>query len=451
MIQVIALGVMHFAVHGRWLHHFGALFLAMAFLYHGLTEVMQWIWPGRNDEYRSLIDQRLIDNWVLFVSVVMLIYAIGYAVARPKLAEVDHPTDPPEAYVEGLSIKWLALLTIPLLYFTLQGLGAIQTNVVGAENGRSNYTVGGLALQFLVFNMAVLGAVVIIRKGAKWAIPVILAQAFFLSLAGARSMVLASCVLSVYGALIAGVKIPRQRLVAGALIMVMLGVFISSARAEVGRAVFGDNQTFSARVGAIGSGALALTSSANREAVLEDMVYRFDGNTFGALILENANEADPVGLRTVRNTIALAIPSFIYRGKLNLSLEERNEETYIIYRYGLPPKVDFLPTFWGSVLAYFGPVALLVLALFIGIAVARLDAWVLRSASPVLFLFGIGLGLAVIQYEQGVPALILTMRGVLLFMAMLWAVRIVNRTAARATGRDRTEEPAPPQPMAVRR
>ena len=61
-MQAAALVVVHAAIRGQWMRHPGALFILVAVLYHGGTEVMQAVWPGRNP-FRAWTAQDMLDAW----------------------------------------------------------------------------------------------------------------------------------------------------------------------------------------------------------------------------------------------------------------------------------------------------------------------------------------------------------------------------------------------------
>src|SRR4051812_787337 len=67
LLQGIAVGSVHVSIKGRWLHHLGAMFLAVAVIYHGGSEVLQAMWPGRS-RYRTMVAQADVDAWMLLVS-----------------------------------------------------------------------------------------------------------------------------------------------------------------------------------------------------------------------------------------------------------------------------------------------------------------------------------------------------------------------------------------------
>src|SRR5438552_4248830 len=77
LLQASAVWSVHVVNRGKWLRHPAAMLLAAAVAEHGLTEIMQALWPGR-DRYRTLIGTDGVDQWMLLVSAMILLYAATY-------------------------------------------------------------------------------------------------------------------------------------------------------------------------------------------------------------------------------------------------------------------------------------------------------------------------------------------------------------------------------------
>lgn len=415
-LQVTALIIVRSAIRGQWLRHTGALLLLVATAYHGLTEVIQAIFPGRNRFYRDLVPQGAIDNWIILVSVALLLYAVAYAAA---LRRSGPPADTVAVSVSAFNLKWLLVLAVPLILLALQGAAFVDTTAQSAPD--DGYVVGGLVVEFLVFVAAVTGAVAVVRLGTRWVLPILLIEAVLLSAVGTRTMIVAVCVMVLYGAALAGVRLPRKQLTAAVLVVALIAMVVSSTRAVVGRDSFEGDQGAGDRLSALTAGAAALPSAAGVDAVLDDFVYRLDGNAFGAAVLESLDEgAQPVGVTTIVDSVLLAVPSALYPAKLDRPVIHRSEKSYYIARFQeLPTNRDLLPTIYGTMLGFGGPVVFLLLAALLGLGMARLDRWLTRSASPVVFLLSMGVVQAVLTYERATNGAVLALRGVLLLMLAL--------------------------------
>ncbi|WP_433553696.1 hypothetical protein ACQP08_11010 [Micromonospora zamorensis] len=437
-VQVVAVVWVHATIRGEWLRRPGALMLLAAVVFHGVTEVMQAVWPGRNF-FRTFVDQRLIDDWVLLVSAAVACYALAYGLIvvrswRDKPAAHAHD----EVGLARLRLPWLLLLVVPLLVATSQGKGALQPLSPGAVDQdipeRGGVLVD-LAGEFLVPVVAITGAVVVIRWGMRWLVPVLAAQGALLAMAGTRAMIVFAAVLTLVGAALHGLRPSRRQV---ALVLVVVAAFtalISSTRAVAGREVFDAGQGGGERAEALLDGAAKINTEESREAILNDVVYRFDGNTFGALVFDSLRGAgQPVGLETVGNNLAMLVPSFLAPGKLgNRSLEQRSEESYIDSAHGLSQHVDWLPTMLGTVVAYYGPVGLLLIAVLLGVGVGAAELFALRSMSTARVVFVVGLGQCALLYGSGPQPVITTLRMVVVLALLMSAVAwLRHRHAERA-------------------
>jgi len=429
-LQILALLIMHAAIKGRWFRRLGALFLLVAFLYQGGTEVMQWIAPGMNP-FRALLTQEQIDAWVILVSLAMLAYTIAYVIAAQRSKRVD--AEPSVKAVDGLELWWLLPLTIPLLAATIQGQGGIGP---GSQATRNNYAIGGMSLQFLVYLVAVCGVVAIVRLGPKAVLPTLLCQGLLLSLGGTRGLILSTSILSLYGASMAGIRIPKKPLIIAGAVIALLMVSISASRSVDGRESFAANVGVTKRLSALTDGLGIVATGQGGQAILQDFVYRFDGNTYGALVLSSLDKgAEPVGLTTTRNNILLAVPSFLNPNKLDSSLATRDEKAYFENNFGLPMPVDYLQGVFGTLIGYFGRAGLFLLSGLLGVAFAAADVVIFKNLTSAGLLFGIGVLNGVLAYEIGPSAFPLTLRGALvlisLFLTMRWIHARVIRTRSR--------------------
>lgn len=407
-LQAAALGVMHLAIAGRWLSHAGALLLAVAVAGHGGAEILQALFPGHN-RYRTMVTPAAVDNWVILVSAALLVYAVAYAAVARTAAE-------PQT-VSGLRLRWLIVLALPLAAATFQGRGALQP-VAPGKAAVPDSVVTGLAGQYLVLLLAVIGVVLLVRHGPRLIAPVAVGQIAAVSAVGARSAIVAVCVLTAFGAALCGVRLPRRHLAVMAALAALFAVTLSAARDVAGRAPWLADSGGQARVDALLAGAGHLASGAAGGAVLDDIVYRVDFNTFGALILDGlAHHRPPVGTTTIRNNLMLGVPSILDPDKLSTSLETRNEEAYLCAWFGLDQRIDWLPGFFGATVAYGGAAGLALIAALLGLALGLAQRVVARR--PALWRLALAMGLVqcALLYEAGPAVYVTQFRGALAVVA----------------------------------
>ncbi|TDC00426.1 hypothetical protein E1091_04910 [Micromonospora fluostatini] len=288
--------MLHVAINGEWTRRPGALILLVAVLFHGVTEVMQWLWPGRNF-FRAYLDQATVDVWVLLVSVAVAAYGAVYG-ALVMWSRRSRPTvsGSPDAGLTRLRLRWLLVLMMPLLVATWQGRGAIQPlaparahEVIPERTG----LVVALAGEFLVPLLALTGAVVLVRYGIRWLLPVLLVESLALVVAGTRAMIVFAGVLTLVGAALHGVRPSRRQTAMIVVVIAAATALISSTRAAAGREVFDAGAGSSGRLAALVDGATQMHTRHGQEAMLDDLVYRFDGNTFGAIIYDELRGYTP--------------------------------------------------------------------------------------------------------------------------------------------------------------
>jgi hypothetical protein len=437
LLQGGALWFVNSAIRGDWLRRPAALLLATAVINHGFTEVMQWVWPGRNN-YRAWIEQPDLDDWMLVVSTAVVLYAVAYVlVLRIRGGSGRQQLFPAADYVKGVPLRALLAFVVPLLVVTWQGVGVLAPAALGKEATRDNYLTVGLAQQFLVPVSAMAGVVVLVRYGIVALIPLLAVQGAMISMTGTRTMVVATCLVTLIGANLCGIRPTRKQVVWAGVIMIFFTVIISSTRFVSGRETFAEGRGAEGRAEGLRDGFSALGDKSSHDAVLDDFVYRFDCNTFGSIVLANLRSgAEPIGLATVENSVLAMVPSFLFPEKLDRSLEFRNEEAYIDDRLGLSPDVDWLPGVFGVMICYFGPLGLFGLAGLLGALFALLEAASLSRPTAVRFVLGLGLAQCSLSYEGGPQVLFVVLRGTLVLMALLLvsgALRDrVTRVRARA-------------------
>jgi hypothetical protein len=207
----------------------------------------------------------------------------------------------------------------------------------------------------------------------------------------------------------------------------LLVTAISAARVVGGREGFGD--TPGERIEALLSSMdIAEAGEAGPSGVIDDFVYRFDGNAFPALVKQRIDSGWPTtNGQSFVSTLRVATPRFLFPDKLETSVEERNEEAYMLDHYGIDRTIDFTPTFLGTIYSYRGEALLLIFALLWGAGLALFDLWVNRAQGIFPFLAGLGMTYAVLFYEQTTDNYVITARGILVLFVFLKVVQFLER------------------------
>jgi hypothetical protein len=427
-IQMLALVILLRYTGSRWLSYAGVLFVAMACVLHGLTEIVQVIFPGRNF-FRQLVAQDDIDSWVLIVSFGILVFSLSYILVLKRRRRTGDVGAAP--WSAGKANVWVPDWRLAALF----ALSGYLVAVSGKDPEVLGYWATGLTQQFLLFSV-VLTSTLFLLKRQKWLIPIILVQSGALLLIGSRLTVLAGIVMLLSTLARNDFLIHRRQLILVALLIIASVLAISVTRAVLGRQVFLEEA--SARVTAVLSGLQGVTDQLGTGTdVADDFIYRFDGNAFPAMIAKEVGRGRPtLGLVTLRNDIFLAVPSFMNPNKLESSEATREEKLYLALYYQMPLGIDYLPTILGVFFSYYGVVGFLIICAILGSLYAMADNWLQRSHTVWALLTGIGLTYCTVFMEQGVTIYILTFRGII-FLGVLFALiessqRIRLRSARKA-------------------
>lgn len=129
-LQLVALLLMLEVVRSRWFMHIGAIFLTMAVLYHGVSELLVLAFPNQ-DYDRIFVSQPFLDHWVLLVSVALFLFSAGYWLryrARPPKAHRFRKIDEP--------IPWHVVLIacLPAYLFSAVLAGIFMLHACGGRH-----------------------------------------------------------------------------------------------------------------------------------------------------------------------------------------------------------------------------------------------------------------------------------------------------------------------------
>lgn len=421
-LQASALVALYVALRGHFFRHPGALLVVVAVIYHGVAEVAnRLVTPGSQRYGLTLSD---LDHWMWLIGPGIFLFTVSYlTILRPSSIKLTN--DQQTKHVAASIFNWriLALITVPLYLYALYG----QVGKLAGPGG-SGYVQTGIVSQFLLIAVVLLSFSLITRFGSRYLIPITIAQSILLLLLGERGPVVACIVMLFFALSVVGLAPTRHQWRLLFAIVVISIIALTASRGTVGRIAYGSNSGPSERITAIASGLL------HPQALLTQFrsqyIYRIDGNDFAAYVLAGQNAGiSPVGLSTFSNDVLLAVPSALSPGKLSSSLATRNEEFAFESRFQMPP-MNRLPTLFGTLVGYFGPIWFEGLCVLLGIGFGFLDRW-LQRASPTRIAFGVGLVYSVMTYEQGPTIYIMTARGVIFVLLAIKLIELSRKTVAR--------------------
>lgn len=282
--------------------------------------------------------------------------------------------------------------------------------------------------------------------------PVVLFQMCLGVLSGSRSAVLFTLVALLLVLVGYGVPIRWRSLILPGLIAVILAVSISGMRSLMGRSIF-EAQTNMQRIESLTAGAKVALEYGLPPEVLQDFVYRFDGNAFGGLIVAGYEAGiDLPGLTPILNNFLLTVPSFLYPSKLEAGIFGLSEKDYLVNHFRMSgfhteelhgeleerADIDFIPGVWGILFGAFGSIGVLLSAALLGWGYAAMDTWRIRSRSLLAGLIWIGSIWATLTYEQGIRVLFLTGRATFALFLVLILLRKA-KTIMRIVGSRTTQ------------
>ncbi len=417
LLQIFAIALVLFRVRGRWLSHTGFYFVAMAFVVYGLTEIVQSIFP-EYASYRSLIAANDLDNWMGVAGIAILTFALAYttyySAAKRRIGETS---DDDHGLVEELP-AWQVLAGV-------SALGVVGVTLRSQSQEFAGYWVVGLTDQLLLFIIVLASLAYLVKNGDKNLVWVLIAQAAVSVLLASRTAVLVTSILFVSS--LARYRLRLRRRDVGLLIFVGLSLMavVSASRYAVGREQLGGS--LADRVSALVAGGQMVLTDSGTQSVLQDVVYRFDGNAFPALVgAQFERGLLPVGAQPIMNDFFLVVPQFLNPDKLQSAVIFRGEAIYIIAVLGLPVDVSFLPGALGVLYGAFGAAGLWVSALLFGLAFAWLDIWIHRKLTVFRTLLGMAITYSALTMDVGLIWYFINLRGIIVLYLVLRALKFVH-------------------------
>lgn len=440
LIQFLALIIL-FAKLGRtWFRHLGAIFIAMAILYHGVGEILISLFSGENP-YRPLFDTSYVGPFVLMVSAAILLFTIAYVSALGQRTKAPIPSDTPDAAITKrvFNYKLMALITLPLLLLTLSGQGYGSN---GGIQGGGVATTLGLSQQFFILGLVFAGFGFVMRFGSRWILPVVILQSAFLAFTGQRLVIIFGVLMLIFALTKFGIKPKRRDVVIGLTVLLLFAWAITAARGAEGR--FNTTSRTSIRLSFLTTGMENLFSATTWQQIAFTLGYRLDGNSYGAMELQALRSgANSVGLTPLKNDVLLAIPSFLNPNKDSGDIGNRVEKNYLEEHLPIPELLigdtgtylDILPTQLGGLLGILGEGGMLAAALFLGFMFAMLDRWLHRNLGPVRMLLSLGALYCVLDYEGSWDTWTTTMRGTMTLVILVGSLLGVHRLVVLGANR----------------
>lgn len=408
----------------------GVLFVSVAAVYHVLGEVLQSTFPGHSVYRPTFVSVSDVAKWIPLVGGALLIYAVAYSFTV-SLQGAGRQT---RARVATWWPRWTTLfwLTVPLM---APAIGA--TTLTDAQ---LLYWGDGIVYQYLLLASALTVFSYLRESPRPHAIAALALQSAALSLIGERLSVVAAAAMVVWAVALIGRPLKGRIVTVAVALLLLTAVGISASRGVAGRAALTDSNV-GGRVASLQTGILTLQRNQAGSRLLDDFIYRVDGNAYGGALVARQSLRGVAPLAGLGYAVESMVPSFLWPHKLSTPIYQRNEEAFWDLYYNIPTGgligrgPDWLPTVLGGAYAYGSWAGLFVFAAILGIALAAVDLRLHRRISFGSVVVGMGLVWSVVYYERGFQNILLTMRGVLVVWCIVKAVEGVGRRRATRLGR----------------
>jgi hypothetical protein len=426
LIQVIALAALRVRLGKGWLARPTTILVLAATAYHGLSEILLSIASVRQwDAYRSDISQAFIDKACLVISAGLLALVLGYLATRPERASFEGRQSVGNiSVIRAIDWRLYALACAPLAIITYEGRGYF-TPVAGAAA-----TPKGLASTFLIILVVLSAFGFLGRHGMRWFIEVLIAQSLLLAAVGERTPIVVATVALLVLLLRVGMRPSRKQFTITFVIAIVTILGITGYRAAYGRTLYYSDSGLVARLEALGTGLYAVShASAPGDAnpgLITQLAVRFDGNSFAGGVLQDMSSGQPeLGVTPAAESLLLAVPTSLWSSKLSHETV-LNPALTSINQFGLA-QINYLPTMAGLYMAYIGTSGTVVFLALIGAMCGLGERWLFRRHTTVRLIILASSVQAALNYEGGLPTMIVALRAGVMLAAIAKIIEIVAR------------------------
>ena len=410
----------------RWgMKSFGRLgfyFIGMATLFHGVTEIIQFLLPDLNF-YRTLIeDDASLLVWVVYATIANVFFCGSYIFVDKRLRR--RVLCFPE--VRGQGMRPDSASFIACIFLAVLGVLVFVLNSAGIATG---YLAEGLVGQFLLMTVFTAGVVVVQSSGGRGYYFVLLMMLGFCFIIGQRSYLVAAGLSMIYSLYRLNYRVRFRAVFLMVGLVFMSTTAIIAVRSSFGREFF--QGSYTDRRGAVSAGEGFGGQQSTRASLFEDIAYRIDGNSLASLIQQRQSNGYPMmGLVSFWSNVRLAVPSFLNPGKVQLDVREIEERGYIQSYYDVDYGIDFLLPLYGGMFSYYGVFSLVAGCLLFGAFYAFLDWRLHQSATVASTFIALGALFCVVLMEQGLRVYFTNFRG-LVPLALLFLV--IDRVSSQRT------------------
>ena len=421
-LQVASVVLLRIGVGRGWLARPFTFFVFAACVYHGISEILISHTPARElSASRWAVGQQYIDDAMLAISAALLASVCGYLLFARRTVPA-----PPSAGVTRQLVDWriTGVVSLPLIVVTARGDGYNPGRSVSfaTDSLATNFAEG-----FLILLVVLTAFGFVARYGARWFAPALIVQSAVLATAGQRlELFIGATMLTVLLRRV-GLRPSRRAIVVTLGVAVLAALGITSVRAADGRGFFYEDSGLVARAEVIAAGAL---SPPDVPALVSEAADRIDGNTFAGQADQSlATGSSPLGASEVVGSLVVVVPSALYPDKLS-DPRSLGLKYWEVTTLNLVP-IDYVPGSIGLYLGAVGPLRLPILMFFVGILLALLENFVLRTVTVMRFLLLAALLQGVLFYEKDLLTIAITLRDGALLILGLYLLRWVGKVGIR--------------------
>jgi hypothetical protein len=396
------------------------IFSGVAFGYHGLTEILQIIFPEAN-RYRSLVELRFLSLYVVLFTIAFALCIVTYLYFHKRGGAL---TNLKTALLSTFRANCPSLFIVLILC-----LLSVASNVRMIDFAPQTELLFSAAFGWnLLYFIPLATVIVTIRYGKVAFFVAIILQIAALFLIAQRVTAVATIGLTLGLLNLLGLRLGRKAII-GVCVMAAFIIFLIPLMRTFGaEGILIKDLSMSDRALALSKGLNPFSQSAPADVLIDTFVYRFDGNTFSSIVFEKISNKKiplPYGITFLGN-LKLLIPRIFYPGKPTddtLLFADISEELFLVLYYMLPVSLDFTPTQSGIIFANFGSLGLVIYCIILGYVLAKIDRKI--SGRPNIFnicLF-LYLGQCFYFYEQGFAIIAIQFRQFLIVYFILSVCR----------------------------
>jgi hypothetical protein len=257
-----------------------------------------------------------------------------------------------------------------------------------------------------------------------------------LAIAGERAPVIMDGVALVLMLGFVGIRVPRRKLAAAALVTAVAALAITGLHAQKGRDLFYSDTGIGTRLSAIAGGLHGEPAApGGGPGLLAQASVRLAGVDFAGGILQAESMGYPrLSPAYIPGSLLLAVPSFAWPAKLSHGLA-LNPQYQQIDNFGLQ-QVNFITGVPGAMAGYVSWFAVILLCAALGYAWGKGERWLLREVTPARTVILGGAVVAALWYEAGLATMLVQFRAAAAVALAVWLAGIVRQRRAVPRHRD---------------